>query len=160
MSVAAAREKFDRQFIHPRRCRLIEGPRQQMERLLARDRAEELLEITVGRIGRTQQLLDHLFRSLAFDNGERDERPVFRAKLYSLLEKQIVISRLRLAGDRQRVNGQATIRESITSRVFGRATQLFAEITEQLLRFRGGHRELLFLSQRQGEAAVSAFPQR
>ena len=159
MPVAAAREKFGRQFIHPRRLRLVERPRHQMERIFARDGAKELFKIAVGRIDRTEQLVDHLLRSLALDNGERHERPVFRAEFRALLKKKIVIGRLRFAGDRESVDGQATIREPVASRILGRAAQLFADITEQFLRFRGGHGELLLLRESHGEAAIGAAPQ-
>src|SRR5205085_5588399 len=50
------------------------------------------------------------------------------------------------------------IRESVTGGVPRRAAQLLTQISEQLLRFRGGNGKVLLLRHRQRESPVSAAP--
>ncbi len=159
VSVAAPRKQFRRQFIHARRRRLMEGPCHQVQRVFPRHGTEELLNVAIVAFRHAEQFVDHRLRSLAFDHRQRDERAIFGAQFGALLEQQIVVGRLRLARNRQRVDGKTAIRESITGCILRRAAKLFAQITKQLLCFRNGHRKFLPLREGQRESAISASPQ-
>src|SRR4051812_15394291 len=104
-----------------------------MERVLTRNRAEELLDVAVGSSRRFQELVHHRLRALAFNHGERDQGSILGAEPRALLEEQVVISRLRFTRHRQGVNGKATIRQSVPSRIAGGAAKLFAQVSQQLL---------------------------
>ena len=138
----------------------MQRPRHQVERIFARDRAEKLFVVTGAAGGRAQQFIDHRLRPLAFDHRQGDQRPIFRAQFRALLEEQIVIGWFRFARDRECINREATIRESVTRRIFRGASKLFAQVTKQLLGLRRRHRKFLVLRQSQSEPAIRTAPQR
>ena len=116
----------------------MESPGEQMERVFPRDAAEPGFDVGVF-IGRLlEQFLDHRLWAMAFDERQSEQSAIFRAQIRALLEEQLVIGRLRLAGDGERVHGEAAVGESVTVGILGDAAKLRAEVFQEPVNWSSG----------------------
>ena len=137
--------------------RPVMNPRQQTNSLLSRGAAERRISLPLRSGAGLKQLPDHLGRPLAFGNRQRQQRPILGAELLAQRIEFLVVGRLSPAGQRQRIEPQATIGKLGVVRP-ARA-QLLLQVAQQGSELLFGHLEAVALSQRQHHAPVGAGPQ-
>ena len=149
MPIAAPRKQLRRELIDACSARPMQCPGQKVQRILAGERSEPLLDVARIHTRPAQQFVDHLTWPFALDDRERHQGAIFRAQLRALLEKQIVIGGLGFSRHGEGVDRQTTIRQTIAGRIPCGPTKFLTQIREEPPVFRFRHGESLLLRQRQ-----------